>query len=114
MTNQHSQKLLSEIKSPTHAGRKEGEAAILAFLPVLSQLAHQAAEERALVQLAEISEEDDELRSRFELYAQTAGAQQGICTKIEKEVRDLMTTLRQRERYDADIRPVAVAKGYAG
>ncbi|MDQ3273624.1 MAG: hypothetical protein M3Q39_00980 [Actinomycetota bacterium] len=110
--NKHTQALLDEVKSPTHADRATGEKAVLAFLPTLTKLAQQAAEEMALTQTADMAEADEDLRARFELYRQTAGAQLRICGEIERHTRDLVTTLRQRERYDAEIREAARQQGY--
>lgn len=110
--NKHTQALLDGVRTPQHASRKDGEKAIIAFLPVLAKLNQQASEEMVLAQTAEIAELDDELRGSFELYLQTAAAQKRICGELERHLRDLITTLRQRERYDAEIRPKAQKRGY--
>lgn len=112
-TNPQTQALLDEVKAPTRAKRPDVEAKILDFLPTVAAAGEQGGRTLTLAQLAEIAEEDPELRARLPLYAQTGGALRRIATEAEAKLMELIQALRQMERYDADVRPQAKAKGYA-
>jgi hypothetical protein len=114
MKSTHTQALFDELKTPKHACRVDAEDAVLAFFPILTKLSQQASEDVSLAQTAEIAETDEELRGKLELFIQTAGAQKRIVSELEKHLRDLVATLRQRDRYDQLVRPVAKARGYKG
>lgn len=108
------QALLDELKVPTHATTTAAESSMLNLLSSLDALKNQGTRYGNLVGPALVAETDAELRSRLELYRQTALAMQDRLAQMDALANEVVAIFRQMDRYDSEIRPVAVGAGYEG
>lgn len=110
--NPHTQALLDEVRAPKHARKKDVDLAIVALIPTLAKVSQEAAEIQLLAQLAEVAEDDPEVRGRLDQYVRKATSLQRLCREIEKSTRDLLTCFRNLQDADTEIRAKAKDAGY--
>lgn len=106
------QTLLDEIKSPSHATTATAESGMLALLSSLDALKNQGTRYGNLVGPALVAEADTDLRSRLELYRQTALAMQDRLAQMDALANEVVAIFRQMDQYDGEIRPIAGDAGY--
>lgn len=113
--NAKTQALLDSVKKPKHASRADVDASVIdALMPLITKCHQEAAELQLLVYQARNTEPDADLSGRFEQVLQTARSIQRVAKDLEKSGAELMLCFAQLDRYDADIRSLAVEKGYEG
>lgn len=111
--NAATQRLLDEIRTPTHAGRKTAETAILNFYDAIEPIRQQVLTFRSASQRAKLSEDDTEVREHMGQIHETVGAMENHLKELERAADRLAADFEQMERYEAIVRPVADKNGYS-
>ena len=109
---QPTQDFINEIASPSHASHAQRLTMLRALSNQLRQNKQQIARLHGLLQDAELTEGDENLRGRFESLFQTLGAMNRQLGNVADEARRLHAASRELENLYADLGPVAQALGY--
>jgi hypothetical protein len=106
------QAYLTEAKAPTYGTVAQARTALKGFINPTAKMMRQAATWRELIEIAELSEPDVELRADMLALLQKIMAMERLVQQIRKGMHELAITHKAFSELDTAFRVKAAALGY--